>query len=283
MKRISGLIFLFSVCLIFCFESVFALPQKKLRIISLSPGTTEILFALGLDKEIVGVSTFCNYPILAQSKPKVGTFSSPNMEVIISLKPDIVFSTGLEQALAVKELRQLKLNVFVSDPANVAQLFESIKRIGELTDREKESQSLIGRMKNEIDQVNSKLVSISFSLKPKVFIEIWHSPLMTAGRGSFIDELITLAGGENVAYDTKRPYSYFSEELLIKRNPDCIILGYMQKEALLEAMKHQRGWKDISAVKNNRLFNDIDPDIILRPGPRITLGLKQLFERLYLR
>lgn len=282
MKK-NFLIFTFFVCLIFSIKLVFASIEKQSRIISLSPGTTEILFALGLDEEIVGVSTFCDYPALSQTKPKVGTFSSPNMEVIVSLKPDIVFSTGLEQALAVKELKQLKLNVFVSDPSNIAQLFESIKKIGELTGREKEAQGLISRMKNDIDEVNSKRAALSFSLKPKVFIEIWHSPLMTAGSGSFIDELITLAGGENIAYDTKRPYSYFSEELLIKRDPDYIILGYMQTEVPQNSMKRRFGWENISAVKNNRLINDIDPDIILRPGPRITSGLKQLFERLALK
>jgi iron complex transport system substrate-binding protein len=104
---------------------------------------------------------------------------------------------------------------------------------------------------------------------------------VTAGRGSFIDELITLAGGTNITYDTKRAYSYFSPEQVIKRNPDCIILAYMSNEKPLKIIGERLGWKDISAVKHNRIYNDINPDLILRPGPRLIEGLKELHKKLY--
>jgi iron complex transport system substrate-binding protein len=252
----------------------------KPRYISIASSTTEILFALGLDEEIVAVSSYCNYPTQAQTKIKVGTFSSPNIEKIISLKPDIVFCTGLEQQDTIRKLRQLNLNVFVSDPANFKELFQSIKDIGALTHREKEADALIAKMKADIEEVGLSAQAMPPRKRPKVFVEIWSQPLMTAGKGSFVDELINLAGGINIAYDTKRPYSYFSAEQVIKRNPDCIILGYMQKDSSKKIMEKRFGWKNISALKNNRIYNDINPDLFLRPGPRLTEGLKEIHRRI---
>jgi len=117
--------------------------------------------------------------------------------------------------------------------------------------------------------------------KPKVFIEVWHDPLITAGKGSFVDELITLAGGRNIAYDTRRPYSIFSWEEVISRNPDCIILTYMEKEKPAKIMDSRLGGKEILAVKNNRVYADINPDILIRPGPRVVEGIEEIYTRLY--
>lgn len=251
------------------------------RYISLAPSTTEILFALGLDEEIVGVSSYCNYPEKAKSKNSVGDFSRPNIEQIISLKPDYIFCTGLEQAPVISELKQLNLKVYVADPTNIEELFSSILEIGKITGREKEGINLIKNMESEIEEVTSKVNLIPLLMRPKLFIEIWNDPLMTAGSGSFVDELITLAGGINIAHDTKRPYSIFSAEEVIKRNPDCIILAYMQSELPLKIIGERLGWRRIQAVKNNCLYNDIDPDTLLRPGPRVVVGLKEIHKRLY--
>jgi len=251
------------------------------RYISLAPSTTEILFALGLDKEIVGVSSFCNYPIQAKTKDKVGDFSRPNMEKIISLKPDYIFCTGLEQAPVISELKRLNLNVYVADPSSFAELFVTIKEIGEITNRNSEAAALIEQMRSEIEGVSSKVKNIPPDKRVKVFIEIWYEPLMTAAKGSFVDELITLAGGINIAHDLIRPYSNFSAEKVISLNPQCIILAYMDKELPLKLVKQRFGWGKIDAVKSGRVFNDINPDILLRPGPRITKGLSELYKKLY--
>jgi len=253
----------------------------KPRYISLAPSTTEILFALGLDEEIVGVSTYCNWPPKAKSKEKVGEFSQVNIEKILSLKPDYIFCTGLEQAPIITELRRLNLKVYVADPTNMQDLFNSISDIGKITGKTKEAESLVKNMEAEAEEIISLVKLIPEGKKPKVFIEIWHDPLTTAGKGTFVDELITLAGGVNIARDTKRPYSIFSPEEVINRNPDCIILTYMDKEKPIRLLSGRFGWKGISAVKNNRLYNDISPDLLLRPGPRIVQGLKEIHKRLY--
>ncbi|MDD5281888.1 MAG: cobalamin-binding protein [Candidatus Omnitrophica bacterium] len=251
------------------------------RYISLAPSTTEILFALGLDNQIVGVSFYCNYPEQAKNKTKVGSFSSPSMERIISLKPDYIFCTGLEQAPVIAQLRQLNFNVYVADPVNVEELFKTINEIGKITRRTEESSSLIEKMKNQIEEVVSKVKFLPQEKRIKVYIEIWHEPLMTAAKGSFVDELITLAGGVNIAHELKRPYCNFSAENIISLNPQCIILAYMDKEAPLKLIQQRFGWDKIDAVRRKRVFNDIQPDILLRPGPRITQGLAEIYKRLY--
>ncbi|MDD5432089.1 MAG: cobalamin-binding protein [Candidatus Omnitrophica bacterium] len=255
--------------------------QAGERYISLAPSTTEILFALGLESEIVGVSTFCNYPPEAKNKEKVGDFSYPNLEKIASLNPDYVFCTGLEQAPVINELKRLKLNFYVADPVNIQELFETINDIGKITGKHNEAAKLIEKMKSEVDGVIAQSKNIPQEKRLGVFVEIWHEPLMTAGKGSLVDELITLAGGINIAHDVPRPYCIFSAEKVISFNPQCIILAYMDKESPIKLVESRFGWKNIDAVKNKRVFNDIDPDLFLRPGPRITIGLKALFNKLY--
>ncbi|MFH0912757.1 MAG: cobalamin-binding protein [Candidatus Omnitrophota bacterium] len=255
--------------------------NSRPRYISLAPSTTEILFALGLDDMIVGVSLYCNYPPKAREKEKIGEFSQVNIEKVLALRPDYIFCTGLEQAQIITELRRLGLGVYVADPRNIQDLFNSIKDIGKISGRVKEAEDLVKNMTAEIEEITSKVQVIPESKRAKVFLEIWHDPLTTAGEGSFIDELITLAGGINIAKDTKRPYSIFSPEEVIKRNPDCIILTYMDKEKPEKLAGERFGWQGISAVKNKRLYSDINPDLLLRPGPRVVQGLREIYKRLY--
>jgi len=273
MRRVVlSIIFLFLAC---------ARVEAAPRYISIAPSTTEILFALGLNEEIVAVSSYCNYPPEAKNKASVGDFSHPNMEKIAYLKPDYIFCTGLEQAQVIRELKRLNFNVYAADPENIQGLFETIRDIGKITGREKEAIRLIGKMKSDIEAVSSAAKLIPEEKRVRVFIEIWHEPVMTAGKGSFIDELITLAGGINIAHEIKRPYSNFSAEKVISLNPGCIIMAYMDKESPLKLVEARFGWKGIDAIKNKRVFNDIEPDILLRPGPRITEGLKEIYKRLY--
>lgn len=278
MKKIILLIALFWIITDLTPHDTLSAEKKTLRIISLAPSTTEILFSLGLAEEVVGVSTFCNYPPEAQKKEKVGTFSQPDVEKIFSLRPDIIFATGLEQATPVGKLRKLGFNVYICDPSNMEELFESIAQIAKLSGKEKEAALLIAQMRSKIKDIKKRIAGISYDERPRVFVEIWHDPLMTAGKGSFLDELIDLAGGINIAHDAPRPFSRFSPEQVIKRNPDCIILGYMSNKY---DFKRRVGWGKINAVKNSRIYDDISSDIFLRPGPRLTEGLEQIHKRLY--
>ncbi len=279
MKRIFYSILFVLFCLV-VFSYGYA-DEANPRYISLAPSTTEILFALGLNDEIVGVSSFCDYPAQAKAKEKAGSFSQPNFEKILSLKPDYIFCTGLKQSSVFSQLIRLNLNVYVSDPKNIEELFDSIIEIGKITKKIKEAQGLVDRMREEISGVVLEVNRIAQEKKPKIFIEIWSDPLMTAGKGSLVDELFTLAGGINIAGDLKKSYGIFSPEEVIRKNPDFIFLTYMDKEKTIKSVRGRFGWGQISAIKNNRLYNDIDPAILLRPGPRLVEGIKAIHKRLY--
>ncbi|HQJ16019.1 MAG TPA: cobalamin-binding protein [Candidatus Omnitrophota bacterium] len=264
---------------IFCLVSHPAFGAE--RYISLAPSTTEILYALGLGDRIVGVSTYCNYPPEAKTKPVMGDFSHPNIEKIFSLKPDCVFCTGLEQELVITELKRLKLKVYKADPANLDELYKTISDIGSLTGRTREARSLIDSMKRGVEEIAARARSIPERQRIKVFIEIWQEPMMTAGKGSFVDELIALAGGINIAHDVIRPYCNYSPEKVVEANPGCIIMTYMDAIPASELVKARIGWDRINAVKNNKVFNDINPDLLLRPGPRVTQGIAAIYRKLY--
>lgn len=251
------------------------------RYVSIAPSTTEILFALGLGDRVIGVSSYCNYPPEAQNKPKIGDFSHPNLETIAAMKPDYIFCTGLEQAPAITALKRMNFRVYTADPSNINELFQTISDIGGLTGAADKAEKLIAEMRSSIDRVKAAASDIAQENKARVFIEIWHEPLMTAGKGSFIDELITIAGGINIAHDVVRPYCNYSAEKVVELNPDCIIMTYMDKEPPVRLASNRYGWKDINAVKNGRVFNDISADILLRPGPRIVIGLEEIYKRLY--
>ncbi|MCM8799980.1 MAG: cobalamin-binding protein [Candidatus Omnitrophica bacterium] len=276
-KKLTSLLLI-----IFCLSKSISAEEKKLRIISLAPSTTEILFALGLDDEIVGVSSFCNYPKKALKKPKVGSFSQPDIERIVLLRPDIVFCTGLEQSFFIQRLKELNIEVFVSDPNSIEELFNSIINIAKRIDRLKEAELLILKMKGEIEKISLKNKTFSKNRRPKVFIQLWHHPLITVGKYSIIDELIFLAGGLNITHHIKGPYSHFSLEELIYYNPDIIIFTYMDQRINKYILNNYFGWKYITAVKRGNLYQDIDPDTILRPGPRLIEGLKEIYKRLEL-
>jgi len=255
--------------------------HSKPRYISLAPSTTEILFALGLDNEIVGVSSYCNYPPQAADKTRVGDFSHPNLEIISALKPDYIFCTGLEQAPAVERLKALGFRVYCADPANMEQLLTTIRDISFITKKERSGEELTGNIRAAVAAVAVEASAVPAAERARVFLEIWHEPLMTAGRGSFVDELVGLAGGVNVAHNVPRPYCNFSAEKVVVLDPDCIILTYMDNENALKLLGTRFGWREIKAVKNKRVFNDINPDLLLRPGPRVAEGVRELYKRMY--
>jgi len=259
---------------------VFLLPSAATagRYVSLAPSTTEILFALGAGDEVVGVSTYCDYPPEARAKPAIGDFSRPNMEKISSLKPDIVFCTGLEQSPAIDSLKKIGVQVCISDPRNLEELYASIIEIGGRIGRPDTARTMVDAMKRSVEECRDN--ATRRGTRPKIFFEVWNNPLMTAGKGSFIDELIAIAGGVNICHETPRPYCRVSEETVIRGNPDIIILLCMVDKNPVDKLRARLGWRDIAAVRGNRVFNDIDRNTLARPGPRLADGLKELQKRL---
>ena len=248
-----------------------------LKIVSTAPSITEIIYAIGADDMLVGVSSYCNYPPDVKNKEVVGTFSDINIEKIIVLKPDIVFTTGIEQLPIKRKLDEFGIKNITISPKNKDELFRDIIVISNVLGKNVRGEELVNSIKNSLGEIQRKIPK---GRKPKVMLELFNKPLMVAGTTSFVGEMIELAGGENIAYDTPRAYSIFSSEVVVERNPDCIILAHGSKGAIEEVRK-RAGWSNISAVKNGKIYDDIPPDLILRPSPRFAEGVSLIYERLY--
>ncbi|MBU2541160.1 MAG: cobalamin-binding protein [Candidatus Omnitrophica bacterium] len=255
--------------------------DKDIRIISISPAATEIIYAIGAGDSLVAVSSYCNWPPEAKAKTKIGSFSWPKIEKIIYLQPDIVITAGLEQAPVVQQLKALNIRTIVCSAKTIEGLFGAIEEIALAVDRIEEGQKLIKVMSARINQIKSRFEDIPVNKRPKVLLELWDEPLIVAGTDSLIGQVIELAGGKNIAYDAMHAYSRFSYELVLKRNPDYIIAVYMKRGQDKERIKNRFGYSNIKAVKNDHIICDINPDIILRAGPRITEAIDEINKRIY--
>jgi iron complex transport system substrate-binding protein len=251
---------------------VFSFPPK--RIISLAPNITEILFGLGLDQEIVGVSTHCNFPEKAKTKPRVGSYIHLDFERIVSLKPDLVIATGAGNTRdMVERLDKLGFSTYVLFPKNMDGILRSIEDVGEVVGREKEARSLVQDIRNRKQQVIELTRGLA---RPRVFLEIGEAPLVTVGRGSFADDLIRLAGGQNIAEGEKEMYPRLGIEEILKRAPEIILISSMNPKGDYKKMLQEWArWRAIPAVRDGRI-DLIDSDLIDRPSPRIIDGLEEI-------
>jgi iron complex transport system substrate-binding protein len=150
-----------------------------------------------------------------------------------------------------------------------------------ITGRRKQGEILIQETKSRLAEINSKIEKIPANKRPKIFLEIWNEPLITAAKNSFVDELIAIAGGRNIAHDLRKPYTYISPEYVISRNPDIIIIAYMNNEAFPNTINKRLGWGQISAVKNKRVYDNIKADLLLRPSIRVADAVNALAKHFY--
>ena len=254
-------------------EITFYEPPK--RIVSLAPSNTEILFALGLNKEIIGVTEYCDYPDDAKNKEKIGGFSNPNLEKIYSLKPDFVFGVRGNPKETLINLTKLKIDVLAYDPKNLDDLFNLIITVGKITDKREEAYNLVSKMKEKRDSIIEKAEKLK---KKKVYLEIWNNPYMSVGENTYLNKLIEDAGGINIAKKAKGDWPILSQEFIITENPEVIIIAYMGQN--IEEVLKRPGWENIDAVKNKRIYI-INPDLIYRLGPRIIDGMEELFNLIH--
>jgi len=249
-------------------------PQS---IISLTPSNTEILFALELGDRVMAVSEYCNYPLEAQNKIKIGGFSTVNIEKVVSLKPDLVLATGGVQEAVVEELERLGLTVIALNAKSIEEVFENIRLVGKAAGQLEAARELTTKLEQRTKAVTDKAKDLPDSQRPRVFYEIQYEPLMTTGPGTFIDDLIHLAGGVNIASDAAAKYPVYNLETLIERNPEVIIISFWHGSiaASVEGVKSRKRWQIIDAVKNNRVYG-INADLVSRPGPRIVDGIEEM-------
>lgn len=250
--------------------TVKATPQ---RLISLAPSITEILFALKLGDRVVGVTSYCDFPAEAKTKEKVGDTIKPNLERLIALKPDLVLvSTASQLEKITRQLDQLGIPVFVTNPKSVHEVVASIRKIGDLTGAEQRAGELTAEMQTRIAAVQLQVTTQS---APRVLYILQLSPLITAGKNTFINDLITQAGGRSISGDEAADYPQFSRETALARAPEVILVPESHGTELVNIEAVRQFFATTPAIKNNRLVR-INPDLIDRPGPRIVEGLEAL-------
>jgi len=247
------------------------------RVVSLAPSNTEILFAIGAGSQVVGRDQLSDFPEGAKKVTDIGsTFDALNTEQIVSLKPDLVLAAEINTPEQVKQLEGLGLTVYyLKNPLTLEGMYDNLKLVAQLTRHEQEAATLIESLKKRVAAVDQKIAPISS--RPNVFYELdGTDPAKpyTAGKGTFITQLIERAGGHNIAADLDG-YPQMSLEQVVAADPAFIILGDARYGVTSESIAQRPGWASLTAVKNGTVmpFND---DLVSRPGPRLVDALEEL-------
>lgn len=249
-------------------------PSAGHRIVSLAPNLTETLFVLGAGNEVVGVTSYCNYPPEAQTREKVGDFINPSLEEIVSLRPDLVLLEKWSSSKVSRRLSQLNLRVCETiSPVSIGQVYEVITQVGNATGRRGEAADLIAQMRRRIEAAKQR--SSRFKYHPSVYVEI-DPPSWTVGRRSYTSEAVGIAGGHNLFDDMDRPSLLVSKEKVLEKNPD-VILSFAVKAAEIRA---RPGWGGLKAVKQGHIIDDFNRDLLSRGTFRLVEGIEKLQERL---
>ncbi len=264
-----------------------SLAEKPSRIVSTAPSNTEIVLALGLRENLVGVTHFSTDPQKVEGIARVGGYTNPSVEKIVSLQPDIVFAARGNPRDVLEQLRRHGVKVFTLDTTSVSELLADIGKVGMLTGATERAKRLVMDIEKEIDGVRQKVGGLSDKEKPRVLWVGQENPLRTAGPGSLVDELIRIAGGENIAGDEKARWPSYSEEKVVLRDPQVIILGEdkykTSPERVAETLTRFRRdevWRNVSAVKAGRV-HFIPTDVLGQPSPVTVEGLRLLAKSLH--
>lgn len=261
-----------------------AYPQ---RIVSLAPANTQILFAVGAGDNVVGVTDYDKYPynftawIEAGNMTSIGNYYQPPIEPIIALHPDLILAS-LGSLDAGDQLRSLGYNVLTLNPAGLEGIMQNMLIVGKATGNEAQAQSEVANMQARIDVVLNGVMNAT--TRPKVYHEIWSDPYMSVGKGTFVDEVIRLAGGQNIFENATDAYPVVSSEAIISENPDVMVfptqMGVESFWGNYSTVANRPGWSNINAVKNNQMYTVLG-DIIDEPGPRQVESLELMAKMLH--
>ena len=254
-----------------------AVPIRVDRIVSMAPSLTEILFALGLDEEIVAVTLFSDYPPAAAEKAKVGSFWQPNIEAVIAARPNLIMTLGFGQHKNLAErLKRVGYNCLAVNIETVSDLFTVIGEIGIAAGRQRQADELSSGIKKKLNALSSRVDALP---KVRVLWVVQREPLRVTGRDTFVNEMIELAGGENAIGRTVHKYPPIGAEQVIACGADVIIEPSMGREDLdaqrAEALRHWGKFRNLPAVTNSRIYV-IRDDTVSRLGPRLYEGTETI-------
>ena len=258
-----------------------ATDSSDIRIVSLAPNITEAVCAVGAADLLVGRTSVCNYPPqVMDTVPVIGDFGVPSLEMLAKVRPTLVLDCDLADesvGLRIDAMGIRRQRIACSTLDDIPGM---LREIGVLTGHETEGNALA-------DKISSRLTELRSQSKkghiPRVYAEVWHDPMTTTGSGTFISDIIALAGGRNIGDAARREYFQISAESVISAEPEVILCLYMEKQAgAAEAVKQRPGWQHLAAVRNDDVYDSLNNDILLRPGPRVLEGvemLKKCFEK----
>lgn len=247
------------------------IPIRPERIVSLAPSVTEALFALEAGDRVVGVTSYCDYPPAARLKESIGDTLKPNAERIVALKADLVIvSTASQVESSVQKLEELGMPVYVTNPRSIEGVLESIAAIGGIIGVADVARQLTDKLRSRISSIESRVAGRT---RFSVFVILGTEPLITAGGASFINDLVTRAGGRSISADINGDYPQYSLETAVAKQPDIIFLqagGNVLPERL----------RQTPAARAGRVYR-LDDDLLLRPGPRVVDGLEQMAAKIH--
>lgn len=247
------------------------IDQMPEKVISIAPNITEALFALGLGDKVIGVSQQCDYPEEATSKDKMGDFWQPNIELIVAANPDILFVGNAAPQDFFEKMEESDITVVALEGFNLEGTYQSILDTGKVMGAQDSANQLVESMKQKVADIQKKLEGVD-KLSSYFVISYGDMGDYTAGAGSFIDEMITLAGGENVAGDMNEPWAEYSVEKLIEKDPEVI---FVPIQSGAEGIAEAPGYKELTAIKEGRVVT-LDDNLVMRAGPRIVEGLEEM-------
>jgi len=263
-----------------------SVPQ---RVVSLAPSNTQIMFAIGAGSKVVGVTDYDNYPynfsawIAAGNMTSIGGFSTPNMEAIATVHPDLILATPINDPDVVT-MRSLGYNVLVINPNDVRGDLQDIALVGRAVGADNAAATLVSNLNVQINAITSKIAAANFTSKPLVYYEIWWNPEMSAGGTSWVNDIISKAGGVNIFANDTDQWPTISPESVVQMNPDVILLptgmGSGTFYGSLSDVASRPGWSSINAIKNNRIIV-IDGDLFAESGPRVADQIAAVAQVLY--
>ena len=249
------------------------------RIVSLAPSVTEILFAIGADEILVGRTDYCNYPIEALDIESIGGFSTPDLEKLISLAPDLIIAPTFNPE-STATLEALNFTLVIVEPGNtIISVIKSIRDIGKLAGYSDEGNDLADNLTESYENIVVATSAITDSDKITCYFEIWESP-MVVGNHSYLNDMIDKAGATNIFSDISEEYPMVSNENIINENPDVIFMTEHSAPYYSQIISNRTGYSSINAIKNNRIYS-VNDDIFLRAGPRIVQALENMTKLLY--
>lgn len=243
------------------------------RIVSMAPNLTETLFAVGAGSQVVGVTKFCDYPAEAKALPNIGGFTDVSPEAVLALRPDLVFATADTSTRKRFEIIEASGQpTYAVFPKNLEDIRKMVRCVGEITGHVEQARELAVDMEHRQEAVRDRVAG---QRAPRTLIVLQVQPLIAAGPDTFLDELVSAAGGQNIAHDAPVSWPRLDREWVITQDPEVVLTTFV--EGVDELEKVLQG---TSAARHGRV-HALEPAWVERPGPRIVDGLDQIAELLH--